>query len=78
MNFYIFFETALPLLATAYLVPIIMLLAVSDTGIAVIEMIEKLSDCSKKNTKDLLKNCSFKIGSTVLFVKLKYAFKFTM
>lgn len=44
MNSYIFFETALQILITAYLVSVMLLLAASKIGLAVIETVEEAQD----------------------------------
>jgi hypothetical protein len=44
MNSYIFFETALQFLVVAYLVSVVLLLAASKIGLAVIETIEEAKD----------------------------------
>ena len=44
MNSYIFFETALQILVVAYLISVVLLLAASKIGLAVIETVEKAQD----------------------------------
>lgn len=44
MNSYIFFETALQFLVVAYLISVVLLLASTKIGLAVIETIEAAKD----------------------------------
>ena len=44
MNFYIPFETALQFLINAYLVSVMLLIAASSIGLALIEIIESINE----------------------------------
>ena len=44
MNSYIFFESALQILVVAYLISVVLLLAASKIGLAVIEAIEAIHE----------------------------------